>query len=754
MVCFEYPRLLEIPQMFIRSLSLFFHSSLVFAASASSAFPALTYSTYLRDNFTPTAIATDPSGNVYVTGNALVDPSAFQTTVLVMKLNPQATGYLYVRYVGGSVNDQASAIAVDSAGNAYITGVTTSPDFPVTNSSNLATPPVPGTSERSFVFKLDASGELVFSDLLGASTSSYAQAIAVNGSGQVLVSGTSVASGFPSTPGGYSVSDTSFAPYLLELDSNGAKMIFAATGIGGNAITFDSTGNIYVAGTTGSLTYPTTPGTYQPTFPVFQTCVAPCQVTFQGPNQYVTKLDPTGTKIIFSTAVSGNGGTINEGIAVDAKGNVYLTGLAGVGYPYTVPVPHPPVAPALDVLATPALPFLTKLDPAGQKLLYSVPVGGMGVVVDSNGNAYVGGVLGEFDDYDVAAELPALANLPSACLLGPATTTGKSGYAAQVDSSGNVLGSQFLGGSTLAITTIALSGATLWIGGTTSLPDFPFSPNALTTSDLKPTLAPTPGAYLGAVNFAGPQPAAGTPQIGCVVDAANEEPTGPIVPYQLLTIFGSGLGPAKPVVATNNTTTTLGGVSVSFGSLQAPLLYVSSNQINLAVPLVPEGPSNTVIIVTLNGVSSPPLAFPVTSANPRSFVVPGSFNTTFREFFALALNADGSVNSPNNPAKLGSVITVFVNGLAVDPEIQAGLPQLITDAGWSITNYAQAGPFVLDVGLQVPSTTQNMDCSLGPTTSECAATFQVNDLNSFLSTLPENTGGLSFNGAVYVAPQN
>ena len=731
--------------MFLRLPSILVYSSLAFAATAPT-FPALTYSTYLRDSFTPTAIATDSSGNIYLAGNAIVDQAVTQGTVLVVKLNPQASGYLYVRFLGGSVNDQASAIAVDSTGNAYIAGVTTSPDFPVTNTSNLGTPPSSGT-ERSFVAKLDPNGQLVFSTLLGASTNSYAQAVAVNASGQVLVSGTSVAPGFPSTPGVYSVSDTSFAPYLLELDPTGSKLIFSATGIGGNALTFDSAGNIYMAGTTASLAYPTTPGTYQPTFPAFQTCLAPCMGTFQGPNQYVTKLDSTATKMIFSTAVSGTGNTVNEGLAVDTAGNVYLTGLAGAGYPYTVPAPTAPLAPALDLLATPALPFLSKLDPNGQKLLYSVPAGGVGVQVDSNGNAYAGGVLGQYSNYDVAATLPALANLPSACFL-PAMTNGKSAYAAQVDSSGNVLGSQFIGGSTLVLSGVALSGTTLWISGATGLPNFPFSPNALASPNSAPML--TPGAYLGAVNFSASQPPSGTPQIGCIVDAADLQPAGPIVPYQLLTIFGNGLGPATPVVATDDSTTSLGGVSVTFGSLPAPLLYVSPNQINLAVPLVQEE-SSTVMEVTVNGLSSPPLQFPVTQANPSLFVVPGSYNSQFEEFEALALNADGSTNSVNNPAPLGSVISVFVNALSMDPQVAAGSPQLFTTSGWSITNVSQLGPFVLEVNLQVPSSNANFSCPT-PNPSACVAGFEISDLtsviNPFVSTL---TGPLRVLGTVYVA---
>jgi hypothetical protein len=158
--------------MRIRSVPLFFCSWLT--AAAASTFPSLSYSTYLRDSFTPSAIATDSAGNIYLAGKAVVDAATSQTTTLVVKMNPQATQYLYVRYVGGSVNEAASALAVDSSGNAWVAGVTTSPDFPVTSGGNLATAPVTAT-ERSFVFKLDPNGQIVFSDLLGGSTNSYAR---------------------------------------------------------------------------------------------------------------------------------------------------------------------------------------------------------------------------------------------------------------------------------------------------------------------------------------------------------------------------------------------------------------------------------------------------------------------------------------------------------------------------------------------------------------------------------------------------
>jgi Beta-propeller repeat len=119
------------------------------ALAATPAAPALVYSTYLRDSFTPTAIATDAAGNIYLAGSALVDPGNYLTTGLVVKLNPQGTQYLYVRYWGGSVRDAVNAMAVDSAGDVYIVGDTLSPDFPVTEVRTSARPPATATSGPS-----------------------------------------------------------------------------------------------------------------------------------------------------------------------------------------------------------------------------------------------------------------------------------------------------------------------------------------------------------------------------------------------------------------------------------------------------------------------------------------------------------------------------------------------------------------------------------------------------------------------------
>lgn len=724
--------------MLIRSLLLCLISGLAFRAYA---FPALTYSTYLRDGFTPQAIATDSIGNIYIAGNTIVDPATSQTTVLVVKLNPQASQYLYVRYLGGSAGDFASAIAVDGAGNVYVAGYTVSPDFPVTPGGNLGTR-ADTLSQRSFVAKFDPSGVLLFSDILGGTAASVAQAVAVTAAGQIVVSGmvSSGRSEFPSTAGAYSIPSTLNHPYLLELDPTGTKTIFSATGIGGSALAIDSSGNIYVAGTTTLLDYPTTPGAYQTTFPAVSNCPSPdCAFPFPGTNQYVTKVDPSGSKLIYSTAVTGTRNTANGGLALDGAGNVYLTGFAGTTYPYTVAVPSLPVEQSPAYLT---LPFLSKLDPAGRTLLFSVPVGGAGVQVDANGLVYAGGYVGARTSVGVLSNISALANVPNTCLPNSGPGSNRiAAYASQVDGvSGNLLGSRFIGGSTLSPSGVALSGSTLWIAGAASLPDFPITPTALTIAKIGP--GAQPGAYLGAVDFSQAEPPVGTPQIGCLLDAANLAQAGPVARYQVLTILGTGLGPTTGVNATDDSTTSLAGVSVNFGSTAAPLLYVSSTQINFAMPLVSFSQSSAVMQLTVNGVSSASLALPLTTASP------GLFPTT--------LNEDGSQNSQQHAAALGSTISIFVNGLSglplEFPRTGLGPAQLLlsTDSGWSVTKIAPATKFVTRVDMQIPSKPPAGLVFCPPNQSPCNAPmgFSLYYFDPY-ATFPIFTGR-ALEGSVYV----
>jgi len=174
----------------------------------------------------------------------------------------------------------------------------------------------------------------------------------------------------------------------------------------------------------------------------------------------------------------------------------------------------------------------------------------------------------------VTASLPALAAVPAACL--PNGLTGlNASYVSQIDgSSGSVVGTQYLGGSTLTISGAAFSGTSLWITGPTADTKVPFTPNVLTLPYFEVNLQA--GAYLGAVDFS-QTPPAGTPQIGCVVDSSNFAPSGQAARYQLLTVLGSGLGPAAGVTAADSATTTLGGVQVTFGGSSAVIRVVDTD---------------------------------------------------------------------------------------------------------------------------------------------------------------------------------
>jgi uncharacterized protein (TIGR03437 family) len=333
----------------------------------------------------------------------------------------------------------------------------------------------------------------------------------------------------------------------------------------------------------------------------------------------------------------------------------------------------------------------------------------------------------------------------------------KSAYVSQVDAAtGNVLGTQFIGGSTITLSAAALFGSTFWITGAASLPDFPFSPNALTLPGFQP--GAQPGAYLGAVDFSQPQPAAGTPQIGCIVDAADLALAGPVAPYQLLTIFGTGLGPATAVSATDNTTGVLAGVGVSFGYTPAPLLYVSSTQINFAVPADVWNLATANMQVTMNGASSSPRQLPITYANPSLFLNPSATSQNSGSafgFVALALNADGSLNSSSNPAPLGSVISVFVNGISPDPDVNTAPLQLSSNNGWTVKGFSQTSPFVLQLNLQTPSVLENNFACL--TNLVCSAGFEIYDVyNGDLSPQSITIGGQEVGGSAYVtsAPVN
>jgi uncharacterized protein (TIGR03437 family) len=632
----------------------------------------LGYSTYLKDGFTPKAMVSDAQGNLYLAGSAVTDPVSGATAAVAAKLDPHAAGFLYFVYLDSAASDDVRAIAVDGSGNLYLTGATVNPNFPASG-GKLATPPAGPGDHRPFVTKLSPNGTVIFSVLAGGSASSTAQAIALTPQGQILLSGVSNASGFPVTAGAYSVANSAMHPFLAELDATASTVIFSATGIGGSSLALDAAGNIYVSGSTTLLDYPTTPGAYQSTFTPCYVCYGLCQIADPGFQQYLSKINPTGSQLIYSTGINGTGAyrsasTQNTGLAVDAAGNAYVTGVIdGFGaYPFTAgQLSNPPYESG----------FLSKLDGAGANLLYSIPIGGGGVQIDSSGAVYAAGTVTSYnpglDPSFTPVAVPApLSWLPLQCLPNAIVANSET-YVMKVDAaSGAVEDAQWMDGSALGAAALAPASGEVWLAGSTQLADVPITPGAFSPPNL--TRGLLPGLYLSAVDFTQPSAfASGRPQIACVTDAGNLMHTGPVAEGQLLTLFGVDLGPAAGVAGDQDgQELSLAGVTVTFDGIPAPLLYASSSQINLMVPAGVARNAVTAMQVSFNGANASPRQLPVIASNPNVLAdlsvnqinCPTAYEGA-QGIAPVAINADGSRNSCTNPAKLGSIVSFYVEGV-------------------------------------------------------------------------------------------
>ena len=369
--------------------------------------PVLDYASYLGGNSIDQGygIAVDGSGNAYVTGNAgstdfPVTPGAYQTSrnglrdAFVAKLSADGASLVYSSYLGGNGADEGRGIAVDAAGNAYVTGDTSSTDFPVTPCAYQTSR---GGLYDSFVAKLSADGaSLIYCTYLGGSNQDFAYGIAVDGSGNAYVTGSTESTDFPIAPDAFQTSyggDTNDV-FVTKLSADGASLVYS-TYLGGSAtddvhgIAVDDAGNAYVTGSTESADFPVTPGAYKASSGVY--------------DAFVTKLSADGARLVYSTYLGGSihlaGGRADYGygIAVDAAGNAYITGQAGSpDFPTTPGAYQTSSAGGSDA-------FVAKLSADGASLVYSSYLGGSGadyangIAVDAAGNAYVTGIAASTD---------------------------------------------------------------------------------------------------------------------------------------------------------------------------------------------------------------------------------------------------------------------------------------------------------------------------------------------------------------------
>ncbi|HEX6184233.1 MAG TPA: SBBP repeat-containing protein [Pyrinomonadaceae bacterium] len=373
-----------------------------FVAKLNAAGTALVYSTYLGGSSTEQArgIAIDSSGNAYVAGftgsTNFPTANAFQAAqgagnsqdVFVSKLNAAGNALVYSTYLGGNgALEFGEGIAVDSAGNAYVTGVTDSTNFPLANAIQAAH----AGGGDAFITKFNAAGSaLVYSTYLGGSNFEIAESIAVDSSGNAYVTGDTASTNYPTlNPIQAAHAGGGRDAFVTKVNAAGNALAYS-TYLGGSAddqaesVAVDSAGNAYLTGTTDSTNFPTANA--------FQPANGGVSIT---QDAFVTKLNAAGSALVYSTYLGGSGGEVGHGIAVDSAGNAYITGGSGSNSTF-------PTANAIQCTrAGGADVFVTKLNAAGNALAYSTYLGGSdsgttieigrGIAVDPAGNAYVTG---------------------------------------------------------------------------------------------------------------------------------------------------------------------------------------------------------------------------------------------------------------------------------------------------------------------------------------------------------------------------
>jgi len=361
--------------------------------------PVLVYSTYLGGSGWDAgeSIAVDASGNVYITGVTqsinfpLVLP--FQANIggggvndaFVTKINAAGTAIVYSSYLGGSVDDKGHAIAVDTAGNAYITGETSSADFPTVSPFQAA---IAGVTD-AFITKINPSGSgIIYSSYLGGINSDKSYGIAVDTTNNAYITGETFSADFPTMnpiQGVYGgVSDV----FVSKINPNGSAIVYS-TYLGGSStespdggIAVDASGNAYISGGTWSLDFP---------------LASPIQGSIAGSRDiFITEINPTGTAFVYSTYLGGSSVDSGFGLAVDASGSAYITG-------QTVSLDFPIVSSLQGSIAGADDAFVMKLAPSGTAIVYSTYLGGSAkdsgrsIAVDSTGSAYVTGVTESLD---------------------------------------------------------------------------------------------------------------------------------------------------------------------------------------------------------------------------------------------------------------------------------------------------------------------------------------------------------------------
>ena len=608
--------------------------------------PVLSYATYFGggDVELSSSLAVDSAGNMYLTGTtgssdfptAGAQPGSLKgdNDAFVMKLNAAGNTLLYAAYFGGSSEDFATDVAVNAAGSTWFCGYTTSADLPTLNPVQAQF----GGEADLFVARLDASGALLSATYLGGSNAEISTEMAVDGAGNAALTGFTTSADFPlKTPfkaafgGGTCGSATCPDAFVLKLNAAGSALVFSSylggSGIDlGNGLALDGSGNIYLTGMTGSTDF--TVKNAQQSALAGGTCSGnPC------PDAFITRVDAAGA-LAFSTYFGGGrgrtggvkAGTEGEraaasaadrdallsafsnpavkpeltaffnpsgtsataglvdtepsdlglGIAVDAQGSIYLTGLTGsIDLPVRNAAQPTHKGGKLDA-------FVAKFNATATALDWSTYLGGnndegfentvfsilgfshQSLAVDASGNVYVTGTT-------VSDDFPQVSPLPPGA--------GVEAFVTKFNSAGAITFSTYYGGGgdDVGVAIAVSSAGTVFLTGETTSPDLP------TVSPLQATLRGDSDFFIAGISEGG----SNTVPVTCV-SAANYR-GGELARESIVAAFGSELATTTAGATALPLPTSLVGTTVKIKDgagveRLAPLFFVSPGQINYYVP--------------------------------------------------------------------------------------------------------------------------------------------------------------------------
>ncbi len=609
------------------------------AVPPSSPHPFISYATYLGTDLTAQIVLTvDKEGNTYIARNHGYEatPGAYQngTAISVTKFNKTGTSVIYTATFGDSELDRVNGMTVDDSGNLYLVGQAGSSAFPTTAGAFQSSFGLTGGAFlNAFVMKLNPQGSaLIYATFLKGDTTyksekkgSVGRGIAVDASGNAYIVGHTNALDFPISANALQSTIASYNKlppvdvFVTKLNPQGSGMVYstylgsASNTESGSGIAVDAQGNAYVTGYSGDGWV----GITQPQGTKFPTTAAAYKLQdtyglgeFLPMYAFVSKINPTGTALVYSTLVGAVAGTlIVPSLALDAAHCVYLT-----GWTKSPTFPTTMGAHKTRLNAEYGNAFITKLNAAGSNLSYSTFLGGTtadygtGVSVDASGNAIVTG-------FTNSGDFPQVGATPENIEAG--------GFITKLNASGSALvNSMFLRGTRDPKLALDAAGNCYVAGWATD------------------GFAPTPDAF---------QSAAGTsfllklstPRAAITVSAASYAGESQAC-EAIVSAFGSGMATATRHAASAPLPTTLGGTTIKVrdsagGEREAPLFFVSPTQVNFQIPPGTANGAATIVITSGDGTVSQS-SLEIVNVSPSLF----SADATGRGLAAAQIQRDGS----------------------------------------------------------------------------------------------------------------